>query len=131
MSFLLSAPVEVVVLIFVAIMFIGIYEIIKIKKENSQNPIRFAMCGMILVSVAILLFRVLYEFDFQKILYDIWEWIILVCGAIFLVSLFISVAISYKRNEMSEKQKRLFRSSIPFFIMALLCVVLIIIINNL
>ncbi len=131
MSFLLSAPVGVVVLMFVAIICIGIYEVIKIKKENSQNPIRFAMGGMILASVVILLFRVLYECDFQKAFYDIGEWIVLVCGAIFLVSLFISVAISYKRNEMSEKQKRLFRSSIPFFIIALLCVVLIVIIDNL
>ena len=131
MSFLLSAPVGVVILMFVAIICIGIYEVIKMKKENSQNPIRFAMGGMILASVAILLFRVLYEFNFQKAFYDIGEWIIVVCGAVFLVSLFISAAISYKRNEMSEKQKRLFRSSIPFFIIALLCVVLIVIIDNL
>ena len=131
MSFLLSAPVGVVILMFVAIICIGIYEVIKMKKENSQNPIRFAMGGMILASVAILLFRVLYEFNFQKAFYDIGEWIIVVCGAVFFVSLFISAAMSYKRNEMSEKQKRLFRSSIPFFIIALLCVVLIVIIDNL
>lgn len=131
MSFLVSVPIGIVILVCVAIIIVGICEIIKNKKQNQQNSIKLAMYGMILVAVATLLYRVVYELDLQTGLHNIGKWCILISGVVFFVLLFVSAGISYKRNEMTEKQKMLFRSSIPFFIMSLVCIVLIFIIRNL
>lgn len=130
MSFLASVPIGIVILVCVAIIIVGIYEIIKSKKQNQQNSIKLAMYGMILVAVATLLYRVVYELDLQIGFQNIGKWCIVISGVVFFVLLFVSAGISYKRNEMTEKQKMIFRSSIPFFIMSLVCIILILIIKN-
>ena len=131
MTFLFSLPIGLYIALFISIIIISVYGLIKNRNNTKQNSIRFAIYGMLIMATVSLLYRCIYEFNSHILIAYVGKWGIVISGVIFLVSLFISAGTAYKKNEMTERQKVLFRSSIPFFIMSLLCIVLIIIIKNL
>ena len=131
MTFLYSLPIGLYIIIFISIIIISVYSLIKNRNDKRQKSTRFAIYGMLLISIVSLLYRCIYEFNPHALVTYAGKLSVVISGVIFLISLFISAGTSYRRNEMSEKQKMLFRSSIPFFIMSLLCIILILIIRNL
>lgn len=131
MTFLFSLPIGLYIIIFISIIVISVYNLIKNRNNTTQNSTRIAIYGMLLMAIVLLLYRCIYEFNSHALVAYAGKLSVAISGVIFLISLFVSAGISYRRNEMSEKQKILFRSSIPFFIMSFICIILILIIRNL